>query len=118
MIKVLKYLISITLLSIIVAIIILSTKGIETNKFNQLISEKVSNKKNINIKLKTIKFKLDPKTFNLFLDTPNPIINYRNIYIPAKNVKVYLDFWALLKSETKIKKSNLLQVGKAVIHKI
>ena len=69
MIKVLKYLISITLLSIIVAIIILSTKGIETNKFNQLISEKVSNKKNINIKLKTIKFKLDPKTFNLFLDT-------------------------------------------------
>ena len=108
MIKVLKYLISITLLSLTVAIITLSTIGIETNKFNQLISEKVSNKKNINIKLKTIKFKLDPKKLSLFLDTQNPIINYRNIYIPAKNVKVYIDFWSLLKSEPKIKKSNLL----------
>ena len=108
MIKVLKYLISITLLSLTVAIITLSTIGIETNKFNQLISEKVSNKKNINIKLKTIKFKIDPKKLSLFLDTQNPIINYRNIYIPAKNVKVYIDFWSLLKSEPKIKKSNLL----------
>ena len=87
MIKVLKYLISITLLSLTVAIITLSTIGIETNKFNKLISEKVSQTKNIFLELKTIKFKIDLKELSLFLETQNPIINYRNIYIPAKMLK-------------------------------
>ena len=37
--------------------LILSTIGIETNKFNKLISEKVYQKKNINLQLDKIKFK-------------------------------------------------------------
>ena len=41
--------------------LILSTIGIETNKFNELISEKVYQKKNIDIQLDEIKFKLDIK---------------------------------------------------------
>ena len=42
-------------------IIILTTVGIKTNKFNKLISSKVSQSKNINIQLDSVKFKIDPK---------------------------------------------------------
>ena len=38
-------------ISLITIIIILSTSGIETNKFNKLITEKISQGKNINLKL-------------------------------------------------------------------
>ena len=42
---------------IISVIIILTTTGIKTNKFNKLISSKVSQSKNINIQLDSVKFK-------------------------------------------------------------
>ena len=106
--KVLTYLISLILLILIVVLAILSTIGIETDKFNQLVSEKATSTKNINLELSTIKFKLDLKTFSLFLETQNPIINYRKIYIPVENIKVYLDFWSLFDSKLKINKSNLI----------
>ena len=44
-----------------ILIVILSTIGIETNKFNEIISQKVNETKNINLKLDSIKFKLDLK---------------------------------------------------------
>ena len=88
--------------------IILSTIGIETNRFNNLISKKINfTTKNINLQLNTIKFKLDIKEINLFLETQKPEINYRDIIIPAKNIKVYIDFISLIKSKPKIKKINL-----------
>ena len=34
--------------------------GLETNKFNKLISNKLSQTKNINLILNTIKFKINP----------------------------------------------------------
>ncbi len=93
---------------IIILLAILATKGIETNKFNKLISDKASQTKNIILKLETIKFKIDPKELSLFLETENPKISYRNIVIPAKNIKVYIDFKSLLISEPKIKKTNII----------
>ena len=81
--------------------------GIETNKFNKLISDRASQSKNINLELNTIKFKIDPKKLSLFLETQNPKINYKNISIPAKNIKVYVDFVSLVTSSPKIKKINL-----------
>ena len=97
------------ILILIVLVVILSTIGIETNKFNNLIISKVNNtKKNINLSLNSIKFKLDPKELSLFIETKNPKINYNNVLIPAKNVKVYIDFLSLLKSDPKIKKTNLI----------
>tara|TARA_Y100000768_G_scaffold111526_1_gene82126 strand:- start:6712 stop:8886 length:2175 start_codon:yes stop_codon:yes gene_type:complete len=89
-------------------IIVLSTIGIETSKFNKLISEKVSKTKNIFLDLKTIKFKIDLKELSLFLVTQNPKITYKNVKIPVENVKVYIDFLSLLKSEIKIEKTNLI----------
>ncbi len=88
-------------------IIILTTTGVETNKFNSFISEKVFQIKKINLELKTIKFKIDPKELSLFLETQNPKINYKENLIPAKNIKVYIDFLSLIKSNIKIKKTNI-----------
>ena len=84
-------------------IIILSTTGYKTAKFNETISNQViKNNKKISIQLDKIKFKFDLKSASLFLETKNPKLNYQNIEIPIKNVRVYLDFFSLLKSKPKI----------------
>ena len=106
-----KKIISNLILSIIILIILLlvmlSTLGIKTNKFNDLISKKVSETRNINLKLNSVKFKINPKEFNLFLETENPNILFKEVLIPAKNIKVYIDFISLLKSDPKIKKASV-----------
>ena len=92
---------------IIIFFISLATVGIETSRFNKLISEKITKAKNIDIKFNTIKFKLDPKELSLFLETSEPRINYKNLEIPANYVKVYIDFLSLLKTNLKIEKISL-----------
>ena len=62
-------------------IIILSTVGIETNKFNSLISEKLSETKNINLKLKKIQFKIDLKKLSLFLQTTDPVLIRKLLFL-------------------------------------
>ena len=94
-------------ISFFTTIVILTTTGIETNKFNKLITEKASQAKNINLNLKTIKFKINPKELSLFLETQNPEIIYRELIVPVKNIKVYIDFFSLVKSDLKIKKISL-----------
>ena len=89
-------------------LIILSSYGVETDKFNKIIIKKISQTKNINIELNTIKFKINPKELSLFLETQNPKISYRDISVPAKNIKVYIDFLSLFKSDTQIKKISLI----------
>ena len=107
--KILSSLILLFFLSSISLIIILSTIGIETNRFNNLISKKINQiNNNINLKITTIKFKLDIKKINLFLETASPQIEYRDTLIPVKNIKVYIDFVSLIKSQPKIKKINLI----------
>ena len=87
-------------------ITILSTIGIETNKFNKLISSKAAKTKNIYLKFETIKFKINPKELNLFLETQNPEITYSDVLIPIQNIKVYINFLSLLKSDLEIKKTS------------
>ena len=41
-------------------LIVLSSYGVETDKFNKIIIKKISQTKNINIELNTIKFKINP----------------------------------------------------------
>ena len=45
---------------------------------------------------------------SLFLETENPKIIYKKTEIPAKNIKVYIDFVSLLKSKPKIEKIRLV----------
>jgi hypothetical protein len=107
--KIIKNLILFFFLIIISLIIIISTVGIETNKFNNIISKKINQINNkVNLELNSIKFKLDIKETSLFLETVNSRINYRNISIPTNNIKVYMDFLSLIKSDPKIKKINLV----------
>ena len=70
--KILANLILIIIVFLLLIIAILSTVGLQTNKFNKLISDKISQTKNINLILNTIKFKLNPKELSLFLETKNP----------------------------------------------
>ena len=105
-----KLLINLTLVSLlffIILLITLSTIGIKTNKFNEFIKEKTSEKGKINLELKSIKFKIDPKKLSLFLETENPNINYSDVTIPVQNLKVYVDVLSLIKTRPKIKKINL-----------
>ena len=70
------------LISLIGLISILSTIGIETKRFNDILSENINkSNNNINFKFNTIKFKIDLKQIGLFLETNKPIVDYRNISI-------------------------------------
>ena len=102
-----KFLLLIIIL-IITLILLLSTIGIETNKFNKFITDKVSQTKNITLELSTVKFKINLKQLNLFIETINPKITFKNILVPVQNVKTYIDFYSLIKSDLKIKKINLI----------
>ena len=95
------------LLSLIFLVLLLSTIGIETDKFNKLITNKISKSKNIDLQLQTLNFKLDLRELSLFIETQNPKINYINQTIPTQSVRVYVDFLPLLKTNLKIKKINI-----------
>ena len=106
-----KFFINSILLIFILLIIltaILTTIGVETNKFNKLIAEKISQTKNIKLELNTIKFKIDLKQVSLFLETQNPNIIYKNISVPVRNIKIYINFASLLKSTPKVKKTHIV----------
>ena len=105
-ITILTFLVLIFLILIGLALI---TTGIETKRFNKLILNKINQIDNkINVKINSIKFKLDAKEFNLFLETSEPNIFYRNTSIPTKKIKVYVDFFSILKVNPKIKRVNIL----------
>ena len=103
--KTLKIFILFLLISIFLLLGILSTNGIQTGKFNDLIYQRINDSDyNVKTRLNDIKFKLDIKELSLFLETKNPVIIYRNTPIPTSDLKVYIDFLSILKNDTKIKK--------------
>ena len=102
--------------SIIIFLIILSllcitllTSGIKTDKFDSFLTSKINDhNKHLDLNINSIRFKLDYKELSLFLETSDPQITYRNTSIPAKKIKVYVDFLSLLSSSPDIKKINLI----------
>ena len=102
--------------SIIIFLIILSllcitllTSGIKTDKFDSFLTSKINDhNKHLDLNINSIRFKLDYKEISLFLETSDPQITYRNTSIPAKKIKVYVDFLSLLSSSPDIKKINLI----------
>ena len=106
--KILLTLILFFTISMSILIILLSTLGIETSRFNSFISQKINKSdENLSVKFFTNKFKIDIKKLSLFLETIKPSINYRDISIPSNKVKVYIDFLSLLKTDPKIQKISL-----------
>ncbi len=99
----------ILILLLLISIGILSTIGVETNRFNNLILNKINqSQRDVELDLNSIKFKLDIKEVSLFLETSDSTLNYRNAKIPTKNIKVYIDFFSILKSETRFEKISLI----------
>ena len=75
--------------TIIILATTLSTVGIKTKKFNNLISSKINQSNNhVNLKLETIRFKINIKEVSLFLETSNSIVSYRDAIIPTKSLKI------------------------------
>ncbi len=69
----------------------LSIYGISTNKFNNLISEKISEKdKNLEINLKEIKIFLNINNFNFELKTNNPKVFFKNKEIKIESISTNL----------------------------
>ena len=75
----------IILLIVTIFTAVLSTIGLETNKFNNIIIDRITeNNLDTVVELETVKFKLDFKELSLFLETINPKIKYKRISIPLK----------------------------------
>ena len=107
--KIITILSSLFLIFLISIGLALLTTGIETKRFNKLILNKINQIDNkINVKINTIKFKLDVRELGLFLETSEPNILYRNILIPTEKIKVYVDFFSILKVNPKIKRVDIL----------
>ena len=87
-------------------IIFLSVNGIETSRFNKIITKEIKkNQKDLEINFKEIKIKLDIKNKKLYFSTQNPKITYRDINLPIIDIKIYIDFLTLLRSNIEISRS-------------
>ena len=107
--KIFLSIIFVSLLILSIFTVVLSTIGIETKKFNNFINNKIKETQtDINIDIKSVKFKFDVTDLNIFLETLNPLINYKRVSIPVKNLKVYIDFFSLIKTSPKINKVSLV----------
>ena len=91
----------------------LSLVGIETSSFNNRIQKNLKNiDTNLDIKLNTVKLKLDPISFKLNLKTIGPTIFYRDKGIELENIKSDLLFSTLI--SRKFSSSNLSISSKSV----
>ncbi|MDC6481981.1 hypothetical protein PQY72_00675 [Pelagibacteraceae bacterium] len=92
------------LLSIIFfSIIYLSTIGVETSKFNNIIISEIKKKDpSIQLSLDKIKIKFDIKKIQIYLSTVEPQIIYQGINIPIKEINLYSKIISILKSKNEI----------------
>lgn len=101
--KNIKYFIySLTVLLIIVGY--LSYFGVETKKFNSLVKDTFTSKKNVNIDIRTIKILLNLKNLSLNLKTKNPEISFEGRKIKLESIKTNLSISSLFKKNFSIKK--------------
>ena len=107
--KTLYTLISIFIILISIGIFYLSFIGLETSKFNNIISSEIKKKDSaITIELKKILIKFDLKEFQIYLSTSKPLIKYQNIDIPIEEVNIYSKIIPLLKSKVEISQANFV----------
>ncbi len=79
------------LLLFIIFLTYLSIYGVSTDRFNKLVSEKISQRdKNLNINLNEIKIFLNINNFNFELKTNNPKVLFKNREIKIKSISTNL----------------------------
>ena len=70
-------------------IIYLSTIGLNTSKFNNIVVNEVKKKNpEIQLSLEKIKIKLDLKKIQIYFSTLGPQIVYQNIKVPIKEISL------------------------------
>jgi len=113
--NIIKYLLIV--LGILAAIIIyLSFIGIETDKFNGKIKDKISQNNNqLDIKLKKIKLKLDPLNFKINAKTIGTKIIYQKKTLELESIKTKISLNSLIKN--KFVSSNLIISTRSVLLK-
>ena len=113
--NVIKYL-SISLGLIIVLIIYFSLIGIQTDRFNNQIKDRLSKyNSNLDVNLKKIKLTLDPLNFKFNAKTIGPKIIYKKRNIELESIKTQISINSLIKN--KIISSNLIISTKSVLLK-
>ena len=111
--NIIKYL-SISLGLIFVIIIYFSLIGIETDRFNSQIKDRLSkNNSNLDVNLKKIKLTLDPLNFKLNVKTIGTKIIYKKRNIELESIKSQISINSLIKN--KIVSSNLIISTKSVL---
>ena len=98
--KFLKYFTYLSIL-LVIFIIYLGYFGIETSKLNYLIKQEVL-KKNINIKIKSVKILLNIKNFSLSLKTINPILIFDEKEVELENIKTNFSISSIISNKFKI----------------
>ncbi len=104
------YLSALSLILILALIyIFLSTVGIKTNKFNNLLNEKVSEiNPKITLKLNDVNFKLDPTNFEFQAQTDDPIVAINNKEIELELIKFDLNIFEYLKDNNPVSKLSIV----------
>ena len=107
-----KRIIQITLFLLLLSIIFftyLSIYGVSTNKFNSLISEKISERdKNLEINLNDIKIFLDIYKLNFELKTNDPKVFFKNKEIKIKSISTDLPLQNLFSKKINLKEIKIL----------
>ncbi len=99
-------------------VIYLSINGFNTSKFNKILTEQIENKNpELKISFDKIKVKFNLKKINLYLSTKNPSIVYREVQLPVKDIKIYINFLSLIKSRPEIERAKVSS-GKIEIENI
>ena len=97
------------LLLFIIFLTYLSIYGISTDRFNNLISEKISERdKNLKINLKEIKIFLNTSTFNLELKTNDPKVFFKNKEIKIKSISTGLPLGNILSKKINLEEIKIL----------
>ena len=108
---------SLIVIGILISIIIyLSLIGIETDKFNDTIKDKISQNNNqLDIQLKKIKLTLDPLNFKINAKTIGTKLIYRKKIIQLESIKTKISLNSLFKN--KLVSSNLIISTRSILLK-
>ena len=106
MLKIFFRIFTIIFILIILFIVFLSTAGIETDKFNNIIKNNINKvNSNIDVEIKDVKIILNPIKFNLDIKTVGPIISYYSKKIELELIKSNIPLINVFKKD--ISSSNL-----------
>ena len=107
--KIILKIISLFLIIITLLITYLSIVGIETDKFNEQIQNKIKEvDKNLSLDLKKVKLVLNPLKMNLRAKTLGPKIILKDEYLELENIKTNISLKSLFNDEFSINISFLI----------